>query len=295
MPIAELQSEWVADLLEGKAALLDAEAMGRDRARAAGHAQAYVASTRHTIQVDFHPYMRLLRRERADRGRDPGAAPAQPRARRRLTHRRSNQGGANVPETTTSQQAPDEVAANGQPTAAIEVEPGHRRGSGERACRLGRRRGSCRRARAAQPAWEALGFEGWARILKRAQKWTLDNSERIARTIVSETGKAYEDALLAEVGYAAGRVRFRPSSRSSCTRSPLLGTLGAGAQARDPLRAGRRRRGDRPWNYPLNNSFGDCIPALAAGNACAQAGQPHPAHVAADGRGPARAAFPRTC
>ncbi|HEX2127458.1 MAG TPA: aldehyde dehydrogenase family protein, partial [Thermoleophilaceae bacterium] len=23
-----------------------------------------------------------------------------------------------------------------------------------------------------------------------------------------------------------------------------------------------------PWNYPLNNSFGDCIPALAAGNAC---------------------------
>ena len=22
-----------------------------------------------------------------------------------------------------------------------------------------------------------------------------------------------------------------------------------------------------PWNYPLNNSFGDCIPALAAGNA----------------------------
>ena len=23
-----------------------------------------------------------------------------------------------------------------------------------------------------------------------------------------------------------------------------------------------------PWNYPLNNSFGDCIPALAAGNSC---------------------------
>jgi len=21
-----------------------------------------------------------------------------------------------------------------------------------------------------------------------------------------------------------------------------------------------------PWNYPLTNSFGDCIPALAAGN-----------------------------
>ena len=23
-----------------------------------------------------------------------------------------------------------------------------------------------------------------------------------------------------------------------------------------------------PWNYPLTNSFGDCIPALAAGNSC---------------------------
>src|SRR4029078_2059251 len=23
-----------------------------------------------------------------------------------------------------------------------------------------------------------------------------------------------------------------------------------------------------PWNFPLSNSFGDCIPALAAGNAC---------------------------
>ena len=45
------------------------------------------------------------------------------------------------------------------------------------------------RARAAQPAWEALGFEGRARILKRAQKWMLDNAERVVRTIVSETGK----------------------------------------------------------------------------------------------------------
>ena len=31
------------------------------------------------------------------------------------------------------------------------------------------------RGRAAQPAWEALGFEGRARVLRRAQKWVLDN------------------------------------------------------------------------------------------------------------------------
>lgn len=127
------------------------------------------------------------------------------------------------------------------------------------------------RARAAQPGWEALGFEGRARILRRAQRWALDNAERIARTIVSETGKAYEDALLAEVAYAAGAFgfwakrapryladeRIRPSSpfvmgrRLVVRRAPVgvVGVIG-------------------PWNYPLTNSFGDCIPALAAGNAC---------------------------
>lgn len=65
MPIAEAQSEWVADLLEGRAGLPSPEAMRRviereDRKMA----RRYVASKRHTIQVDFHPYMRDLRRER---------------------------------------------------------------------------------------------------------------------------------------------------------------------------------------------------------------------------------------
>ena len=34
-------------------------------------------------------------------------------------------------------------------------------------------------ARAAQPAWEALGFEGRGRILRRAQKWLVENSDRV--------------------------------------------------------------------------------------------------------------------
>ena len=41
------------------------------------------------------------------------------------------------------------------------------------------------RARAAQPGWDALGFDGRAKVLKRAQKWVIDNADRIARTIVS--------------------------------------------------------------------------------------------------------------
>src|SRR5271154_6777341 len=52
------------------------------------------------------------------------------------------------------------------------------------------------RARAAQPQWEAFGFEGRARILLRAQKWLMDNAEQVGATIVSETGKTFEDASL---------------------------------------------------------------------------------------------------
>ncbi len=65
MPIAEAQSEWVADLLGGKGALpsrteMQAEIVAAERKQA----QRYVASKRHTIEVDFHPYLREIRRER---------------------------------------------------------------------------------------------------------------------------------------------------------------------------------------------------------------------------------------
>ncbi len=65
MPVAELQSEWVADLLEGRAALPEEPEMRAEITREEREMrQRYVASPRHTIQVDFHPYMRQLRAER---------------------------------------------------------------------------------------------------------------------------------------------------------------------------------------------------------------------------------------
>lgn len=65
MPLSEAQSEWVGDLLEGKSSLPDSarmhEVIEREDARMA---KRYVASKRHTIQVDFLPYMRAIARER---------------------------------------------------------------------------------------------------------------------------------------------------------------------------------------------------------------------------------------
>jgi acyl-CoA reductase-like NAD-dependent aldehyde dehydrogenase len=127
-----------------------------------------------------------------------------------------------------------------------------------------------RAARAAQPAWEALGFEGRGRVLRRAQKWLVDNSERVIQTIVSETGKAYEDALLAEVMYGANAFGFWAKNAPKFladervrTAAPLLKTKKLAVRYRPLGLVGVIG----PWNYPLTNSFGDCIPALAAGNA----------------------------
>ena len=126
------------------------------------------------------------------------------------------------------------------------------------------------RARAAQPAWDAIGFDGRGQVLRRAQKWVVDNADRIIETIVSETGKSYEDAQVAEVLYAAiafgfwakkapeylGDEKLRSSSpfvlgRKIVLRHRPVGVVGIIG----------------PWNYPLTNSFGDAIPAMAAGNA----------------------------
>jgi acyl-CoA reductase-like NAD-dependent aldehyde dehydrogenase len=126
------------------------------------------------------------------------------------------------------------------------------------------------RARAAQPAWWGIGFDGRAQVLRRAQKWTLDNADRVIDTIVSETGKTRDDAQLAEVSYAAAAFGFWAKhgekylrERKVRTSSPMM--IGKKAVVRYRPRGVVGVIG--PWNYPLVNSFGDAIPALAAGNA----------------------------
>jgi dimethylaniline monooxygenase (N-oxide forming) len=68
MPLAEAQSEWIADVLEGKAVLPSRERMRRTIERDARKLRRrYVRSTRHTIQVDFYDYLRQVARERRRR------------------------------------------------------------------------------------------------------------------------------------------------------------------------------------------------------------------------------------
>jgi acyl-CoA reductase-like NAD-dependent aldehyde dehydrogenase len=127
-----------------------------------------------------------------------------------------------------------------------------------------------RRARAAQPIWEAMGFEGRARVFLRAQKWFVDNAQRVIDTVVAETGKTTDDAQLAEVGTSAAGLGFWAKHAPEYLADESV-------KSGSPFVIGRKLilryvpfgviGVIGPWNYPLANSFGDCLPALAAGNA----------------------------
>lgn len=123
--------------------------------------------------------------------------------------------------------------------------------------------------RAAQPGWQALGFDGRGEVLSDFRGWLMDNAERVVATIVSETGKTYEDAHMIELVYTGGALSYwvkhaerlladekvpvstlAVTGKKLITRYEPLGLIGIIG----------------PWNYPMVNSFGDAIPALLAGN-----------------------------
>jgi dimethylaniline monooxygenase (N-oxide forming) len=85
MPIAAAQSEWVCDYLSGRYALPEAAALRADIEHERERMfKRYVASKRHTMQVDYDDYLADLAKERrrgAERARARGhALPVRPRA-----------------------------------------------------------------------------------------------------------------------------------------------------------------------------------------------------------------------
>jgi acyl-CoA reductase-like NAD-dependent aldehyde dehydrogenase len=126
-----------------------------------------------------------------------------------------------------------------------------------------------RKGRLAQIGWESYGFDGRARIMMRAQKWLLDNADRVIGTIMSETGKTFEDASLAEISYGGGAFGFWAKHASEYLADERVKSgqlLVKGKKLIQRYRPLGLIGVIGPWNYPLTNSFGDCIPALMAGN-----------------------------
>src|SRR6476661_1873673 len=125
------------------------------------------------------------------------------------------------------------------------------------------------RARAAQPAWDALGFKGRGALMRDMRKWLVANRKRVIATLSEENGKPYADAQL-EVFYCADALGF-------WARKAPRWLADERERPHSPLLWGRKLVNRHvphgvvgvigPWNYPLINNFGDAIPALLAGNA----------------------------
>ncbi|MGZ6640000.1 MAG: aldehyde dehydrogenase family protein [Solirubrobacteraceae bacterium] len=125
-----------------------------------------------------------------------------------------------------------------------------------------------RRAKAAQPAWHALGFKRRARLMRDMRAWIVRNRRRVIETLSAETGKPYEDGQLElfycvdALGFWAKRAEKWLVDERERPHSPLL--LGRKVVSRFVPYGVVGVIG--PWNYPLLNNFGDAIPALMAGN-----------------------------
>jgi acyl-CoA reductase-like NAD-dependent aldehyde dehydrogenase len=115
-----------------------------------------------------------------------------------------------------------------------------------------------RQGRAAQPAWAAAGFEERGRVLRRAQKWMLDNADRIIEVVVSESGKTHEDAQLADLGYTVGALGFWAKEAPKYLADERVPSWN------NPIAVGKKLLITYapvglvgvigPWNYPIANS-----------------------------------------
>jgi acyl-CoA reductase-like NAD-dependent aldehyde dehydrogenase len=98
----------------------------------------------------------------------------------------------------------------------------------------------------------------------------LDNADRVIETVVQETGKTYEDALLTDLNYTVSALGFWAKEGPKYLADERVPSWN------NPVAIGKKlviRYAPvglvgviGPWNYPIANSFGDCIPALMAGN-----------------------------
>jgi acyl-CoA reductase-like NAD-dependent aldehyde dehydrogenase len=119
------------------------------------------------------------------------------------------------------------------------------------------------RARAAQPAWDALGLQGRADILKKTQSIFQERVQQHGELITTEMGKPIKEGVFEAKSLAWGLDReldemveaLEPErvedgrARSTIYHDPL-GVVGA----------------ITPWNFPMSMPSWMLIPALAAGN-----------------------------
>lgn len=124
------------------------------------------------------------------------------------------------------------------------------------------------RARAAQPAWAALGPRGRGRLLLRIRDRLVERAEEVAEMSSVETGKTRFEALLSDVLVTADLARWyaRRAPKVLARRRIPSGWLITKRcyEVREPYGVVGVIG---PWNFPVLNSMRAVLAALAAGNA----------------------------
>ncbi|AUG77708.1 succinate-semialdehyde dehydrogenase [Kitasatospora sp. MMS16-BH015] len=123
------------------------------------------------------------------------------------------------------------------------------------------------RARSAQAKWARLPLRRRAAVLLRFHDLLLKRQDEVLDLIQAETGKArlhaFEEVLAAAMA-ARHYGRRAPGYLRDRRRAGAVPVLTHAVEARRPKGVIGQIS---PWNYPLELSVGDALPAFAAGNA----------------------------
>lgn len=126
------------------------------------------------------------------------------------------------------------------------------------------------RARRAQPAWEALGFEERARLMKKACRLLLENRARFGALIRDEAGKLKVNAQMHEaigpLDYVSNWIKVARKGLKP-KKLPINPVAMPGKSGHTELVARGVVGIIAPWNYPLGVYFKPALPALLCGNA----------------------------
>lgn len=126
------------------------------------------------------------------------------------------------------------------------------------------------RARQAQPAWEALGFEERARLMKKACRLLLERRADFGALIRDEAGKLKVNAQMHEaigpLDYVSNWIKVARHGLKT-RRLPINPVAMPGKSGRTELVARGVVGVIAPWNYPLGVYFKPVLPALLCGNA----------------------------
>ncbi|MFJ9208178.1 succinic semialdehyde dehydrogenase [Streptomyces sp. NPDC102264] len=123
------------------------------------------------------------------------------------------------------------------------------------------------RARAAQPLWAALPVRQRAAVLLRFHDLLLERQAEVLDLIQLETGKARLHAHEEVQGLAVEARHYGRAAASYLRPKRHTGVVPALTKVTE-LRQPRGVIGQiAPWNYPLELSAGDALPAFVAGNA----------------------------